>query len=152
MADNLAEDDLKWRIDLARKGDGELLAELLSEILSRNEPVPPKLCEFLVGVVAGKIILKPPLLRTRTFKEMSRRWLLEKHAAHAVEIEMRDHGKQRDKKLRTALTRKWFEAYGTTPAAVEYFLRHKPKPLTAGARAQRAAAIAASKRRKSAQK
>src|SRR6266404_9352700 len=42
MADNLAEDDLKWRIDLARKGDGELLAELLSEILSRNEPVPPQ--------------------------------------------------------------------------------------------------------------
>jgi hypothetical protein len=46
MADNLAEDDLKWRIDLARKGDGELLAELLSEILSRNEPVPPSCASF----------------------------------------------------------------------------------------------------------
>ena len=54
---------------------------------------------------------------------MSRRWLLEKHAAHAVEIEMRDHGKQRDKKLRTALTRKWSEAYGTTPAAVPARIR-----------------------------
>src|SRR5258708_19633220 len=91
MADNLAEDDLKWRIDLARKGDGELLAELLSEILSRNEPVPPNLCEFLVGGVAGKIILKPPLLRTRTFKEMTPPCHLDKHAAHAFEITLHHH-------------------------------------------------------------
>jgi len=55
MAADLAKDELEWRIDLARNGDGELLAE----ILNRNEPIPPKLCE-LVGVVAGKIMLKLP--------------------------------------------------------------------------------------------
>jgi hypothetical protein len=37
MAVDLAKDEFEWRIDLARNGDGELLAE----ILNRNEPIPP---------------------------------------------------------------------------------------------------------------
>jgi hypothetical protein len=155
MADSLADVDLEWRIDLARKGDGELLAELLR----RNEPIPPKLREFLIGVFAGEIKLKRPLLRTRTYMARSRLWLREKSVMQIVEIEMRKHGKQRDKNLRTQLIRKWCEVYGTSPAEVDRFRKHKPLPLTAAGRAQRDRGIAraraqraAAKLRKSAQK
>src|SRR6266545_3312600 len=118
MEDDIWDAHLEWLIDLARRGDGELLAELLRG----NEPIPPKLREFLAGVVAGKIKLKPPLLRTRTFAEMSRRWLREKHAALAVEMEMRDRAKSRDLDLRTALIQKWSKCYGTDEAAVRRYL------------------------------
>lgn len=137
MADSIAEVDLEWRIGLARKGDGKPLAQLL---LWKNadriyDLIPRNLRAFLVKVVAGKIILKRPLLRTRTYIARSRHWLREQAVTRAVEMEMRAHGKLRDKGLRTLLTRKWSKVYGTTVTRVDAFRDHKPKPLTAGARA-----------------
>ncbi|NVN88604.1 MAG: hypothetical protein HXX15_21200 [Rhodopseudomonas sp.] len=127
---DLTEIDLEWKIGLAQKGDGELLAELIRS----DEPIKPILREFLADVVAGKIKLAVPVLRTRSYIAKSGRWLREKAVVRAVRVKMRDAGKERDKFLRTKLTRIWCGVYGTTPNDVEDYQRHSrritpiPKP------------------------
>jgi hypothetical protein len=115
MADDLADVDLHWRIDLARNGDGKPLADFLR----RNEPIPPVLREFLATVVEGKTPLKRP--RKLTYEWRSRRYLLEMEVVRLVNIEM---GGKRNTNLRTRLTLKWCDIFGTTPNAVKDFIHH----------------------------
>jgi hypothetical protein len=124
MAD-LAVVNLEWMIRLARNGDGEPLAKWLH----RGEPVEPMLREFLAKVVAGKIKLKRP--RKLTYAARSRRYLREQMVVRLVDHEMRASNKRRDMGLRTKLTRKWCEDYGTTENAVADFLRHHKRRTTA---------------------
>lgn len=126
----MADWNLEFLIDLAHNGDGGLLAD----IMRRGVRIHPTLREFLAAVVAGEIRLKSP--RKRTVLAMSERGWQEKRVARDVEIGMREHGKQRDKELRTALTRKACKFYGgrnsaALLAAVDRFLKHKPKPRVA---------------------
>ena len=113
--------DLEWRIDLAKKGDGEPLAELLRserrrDELLRSKPRADFLWDFLAGVVAGEIKLPAP--RKRTYLTKSRRWLLEAAVARGVYM-----GKCRNSAERDYWTRKLCEAYGTTPDRVAAFTR-----------------------------
>jgi hypothetical protein len=116
MAD-LAVVDLEWRIWLAKNGDGELLAELLR----RNEPIHATLREFLAEVVAGKIKLKRPILRPRTYMAQGQRWHSERMVVHCVNVEM---GKRRNTHERTHLIDKFSQIFRTTPNAVGAFLKH----------------------------
>lgn len=116
MAD-LAVVDLEWRIWLAKKGDGELLAELLR----RNEPIHPTLREFLAGVVASRIKLKRPVLRTRTYMARGQRWHNERMVVHCVDAEM---GKRRNTAERTRLIDKFSQIFGTNPNAVSDFIKY----------------------------
>jgi hypothetical protein len=125
MARNLVTVDLDWRINLAKKGDGELLADLISSAqdrkwLIRHEP----LWDFLAAVVHGKVRLPRP--RKLTWLAKDRRWQRERAVARAVHVQMKIDGKQRDKGAREYWTRKYCVAYGTTPAAVAAY-KHTAK-------------------------
>jgi len=115
--------DLEWRIALTRKGDGELLAELLRDEESREKllqfkPTADFLWDFLAGVVACEIKLPAP--RKLTYLAKHKRWLREKVVTRGVDAYI---GKRRDKPERDYWTRKLCEVYGTTPEAVEAFKR-----------------------------
>jgi hypothetical protein len=126
IAHDLAEVDLEWRIDLAKKGDGGPLAKWL---LSDNFAPRKILLAFFAGVVTGKIKLKRP--RKLTYELREQRHLRERYVVLLVDHEMRLAGKQRDRNLRTKLTRKWCDRFDTTPNRVESYLRHPRRPRRA---------------------
>jgi hypothetical protein len=121
----LAEVDLEWRIDLAKKGDGGPLAKWLLS----DHSAPQQLREFFAGVVTGKIRLKRQ--RKRTHESEERRHLHERFVVQMVDHEMQLAGKQRDRNLRTKLTSKWCDRCGTTPSRVDDYLRHPRRPRRA---------------------
>jgi hypothetical protein len=115
--------ELEWRIELARKGDGELLAEWLRSNQERDEllqcePAAEILWSFLADVVAGKARLSAPL--KLSYMARKRRWVREERVAAAVAARMNS---RRNKSERDYWTRKLCEAYGTTPDAVADFIR-----------------------------
>jgi hypothetical protein len=126
--------------------------ELIAGVPLQGPRCPPVLLDFLVGVFAGEVKLRP----ARALKYLTKveSWGRARFVAHQVEIEMRKQGKQRDSKhskLREVLTEKLCKVYGSKVTDVEKFRKDKykgePRPAAA-----RAAEIAAAKRRKSAQK
>jgi hypothetical protein len=119
MGPDLLDVNLEWLIELARQGDGEQLADLIRN----GEPLAPLLREFLADVVAGKIRLKRPRKRSRTYLSRVNSSLPEKHAVQAVRAEMRGLGRQRDTKLRAELTEKWGKVYGVSPVAIADYLK-----------------------------
>ena len=126
IAHDLAEVDLEWLIDLAKKGDGGPLAK---QLLSDDFTPPKMLREFLAGVVTGKIKLKRP--RTPTYELREQRHLRERYVVMMVDHEMQLAGQQRDTALRTHLTWKWCDCFDTTPNRVESYLRHPRRPRRA---------------------
>jgi hypothetical protein len=142
MADRIV--DLEFLIELARNGEGELLAKAMRG----NEAVrtAPLVLEFAAAVFAGEIKLK-----TRKLKYLTRveRWGRARFIEHQVKMEMRARGVQRDPVLRETLTKELCGLYGSDVSAVADFRKHKTEPLPT---AVRAATVAAAKRRKSAQK
>jgi hypothetical protein len=121
---DLSELDLEWRISLAKDGDGGPLAKRL---LSDAYPITSSLRKFLAGVVTGKIKLKRP--RKLTYESREQRHWRERKVVWMVNYEMRQAGKQRDKKLRTFPIRKWCEKFGTKPNIVaDYRKRNRRRP------------------------
>lgn len=120
MPDDLEAAHAKWCIHLARHGDGKPLVSLLRS----GEPIRPKLRNLLAAIVAGRIKLRKPLPKTRTYEGRHRRWLRERAVIRMVDFEMRSDGKQRDTQYRTSLTREWCDYYGTTPNRVADYLRY----------------------------
>lgn len=103
----------------ARQGDTALLAFLLR----KRDEIPSDVREFVADVVDGKIRISRP---KRTYTWQMTRYAKELQVVLQVESEMLEAGRQRDKSLRTALTRKWAAVYRTTPANVERYL-HQSK-------------------------
>ena len=118
MGDDLESVELEWLIELARKGDGEQLADLIR----RNEPLDPKLRAFVADVVAGKIRLRRPPKVTYLDRRRSR-WNREKQLVEIVEFKMREAGKQRDLAMRARLTGEWCPDFGTTPKRVAEYIK-----------------------------
>jgi hypothetical protein len=111
-----------WFVELARTGDGSLLAEVLrGHEKKADAPLPPHVWRFLADVLDGRVKLKRRKKLTAIAKD--RRYLKEKMVARMVRFEMRECGRQRDKQLRVGLIRRWSDYYDTTPANVERYLR-----------------------------
>ena len=94
-------------IKLARKGYREPLAELLCEY-TRDGSLPPELCKYLVSILPHK--------------QRNAQWR-EEAVAFTVYAYMALLGKRRDRALRTYLTRKCCEFYGTEPNRVTNYLK-----------------------------
>lgn len=108
---DLSDVDLAYRIEWACDGD----VEPLLDYMRKSQLNAPRLREFLINVIAGKIKLK----RRKTTQR--NRWLFERLVMYAVRREM---GKQRNTDLRTHCTQKWCDYYGTTPNRVADFLKY----------------------------
>jgi hypothetical protein len=124
MTQDLAIVDLLWKIELARNGDGEMLAQLLR--LQGERPLHPALKKFLADVVAGKVKLKRPRWLTWRWKHVDRYWR-EGRVVFMVDFEMEKRGKQRDKHLRKKLTSKWCKEFDTNERAVAEYRKREPR-------------------------
>jgi hypothetical protein len=125
MAD-LADLGLDWAIEQAKDGQREILAK---QIEHWEGSMPPKLLQFLAGVVSGDIKLKRPKKTPYLIRRL--RNSPERNVVFMVDAQMKKLGKQRDKHLRTALTRKWSEYFGTNEDRVASYRKHRDRPRRA---------------------
>jgi hypothetical protein len=114
---DIRDEIVEWSIDLAKRGDWSGIAGFLRSDMQ----IPPLLRLFLADVFEGKEKMRGPI--KATYQARSDRWLSEMMVARFVDSGMCHRGRQRDRNLRTQLTRKWCEVYGTTPDRVEKWLR-----------------------------
>lgn len=126
MADNIAVVNLEWLIALARKGDGEQLAEALRSKEQRDRllRIEGDAAELLWSLLADALTGKIPKPKKRTWLAKDRRWFRERAVARSVDAHM---GKRRDVEERALWTRKLCEVYDTTPNNVAAFKRSARK-------------------------
>ena len=115
---DLADIGLEWNIKQARDGQREPLAK---SIKRWEGPMPPKLLNFLAGVISGDIKLKRPKKTTRPLRNIR-----ERNVVFVVNTMMAKMGKKRDAALRTRLTLEACEHFRTTPVLVAAYLKHPP--------------------------
>jgi hypothetical protein len=113
--------DWAWAILEAQAGYPTELAKMLRS----DVEIPYKARQSLADIIEGKTRL--PRAKKSTVDAMLMRYWRERQVVSAVRNDMQEAGRQRDKKHRTQLMRKWACVFGTTPANVERYLS-LPKP------------------------
>lgn len=123
--------NLDFLIELARNGDGKLLAEIIRKCGLYH----PKLRDFARDLVIDALEGKIQRPHKLTWAAARDRGWRERAVVRAVNRKM---GNRRNTDQRTAWTKEFCDRYDTTADAVERFLWHPPK-LTAAVKRRRSA-------------